>query len=132
MVRDTSIEVYNKIKADGLLSKKRFELYDHIYHYGPLTASSAFKALGWKTNQSGRFTELEQRGVIRAIGKTEDADTGHTVTLWDITSHLPEQQMVHKRSDWKFMALGILEGVMKGETEVEALKAVKQIIEQKL
>lgn len=134
MVRDTSIEVYNKIKSEGLLSKKRMELYDHIYKHGPLTSNSAFSALGWKTNMSGRFTELEDLGVIRAIGKTQDQGSGNTVTLWDVTKYLPEQAKKYTRKDWKDTALRIIEniGPLSDDRIRPELKNLHAIIKQKL
>ena len=38
-IRQTSIDCYNKIKAEGLLSKRRLEVYEILFHHGQLTAN---------------------------------------------------------------------------------------------
>ena len=88
-VRDTSIEAYIKIKENGLLSKRRFQVYDRIYHHGPETARQTLDGLNLRSNQTGRFTELEELGMIKEVGKTNCEKTGFTVTLYDVTSKLP-------------------------------------------
>ena len=73
--RQTSIDCYNKIKASGLLSKRRLEVYKSILENAPCTSNEIFKSLNLPTNQSGRFTELEDLGVIYGVGVRECAVT---------------------------------------------------------
>ena len=83
-----SIDTYNKIKSNGLLSGRRFEVFECIQHWGPITASNVLDRLGLKTNNSGRFTELNEMGVIKPYGIKQNA-AGHPETLWVTTGQLP-------------------------------------------
>ena len=47
--------------------------------------------LGLKTNQSGRFTELKNLGVIHEVGVRKCKVTGYKVTEWDVTNNLPKK-----------------------------------------
>ena len=88
-IRQTSIDCYNKIKQEGLLSKRRLQVYESIYNYAPCTASEVFKEKNLKTNQSGRFTELRDLGVIYEKGERTCSITGKNVIEWDLTDRLP-------------------------------------------
>lgn len=100
MARSTSIQAYNKIKQNGLLSKLRFEVYDYVYHNGPCTAKHIFKELskivvarGKPQPNSGVYTtrcsELRNLGVMFEVKKIQCPDSKHTVISWDVTSSLP-------------------------------------------
>jgi hypothetical protein len=94
-MRETSIEAYNQIKAAELLSQKRWEVYDILFHRGPLTAGEVFlvgKELGYshmKNNISTRLTELRNLGVVKECGERECTLTKKNVILWDVTADLP-------------------------------------------
>jgi hypothetical protein len=88
-MRQTSIDCYNAIKADGLLSKRRLQVYESIFNYAPCTASEVFNDKNLKTNQSGRFTELRDLGVIYEKGERLCNVTGRNVIEWDLTDRLP-------------------------------------------
>ena len=87
--RQTSIDCYNEIKEEGLLSKRRLQVYESIYNSAPCTASEVFKDKNLKTNQSGRFTELRDLGVIYEKGERICSITGRNVIEWDLTDRLP-------------------------------------------
>ena len=87
--RKTSIECFNKIKQEGLLSKRRLQVYESIFNYAPCTASEVFNDKNLKTNQSGRFTELRDLGVIYEKGERLCRITGRNVIEWDLTDRLP-------------------------------------------
>lgn len=96
MTRQTSIEAYNQIKAEGLLSKLRFVVYDCIFHNGPITQGECVDILQKRLecgNNSGtiasRFAELKNFGVIQEVGKRPCKLTGRTVLEWDVTDKLP-------------------------------------------
>jgi hypothetical protein len=96
MARKTSAEAYRTIEENGLLSKRRFEVYDCLYYHGPMTASETFRRISggrpnynFDSNTRARFTELRDQGVIAEIGEKKCAVTGMTVILWDVTSELP-------------------------------------------
>lgn len=94
-MRSTSIETYNKIKSSGLLSNRRFEVYDMLYHSGPMTANDLVRLQKEKNpnaNQTGwnaRFSELEKMGVIKAIGTKKDSISGNECVVWGCTDSLP-------------------------------------------
>ena len=47
--RQTSIDCYNQIKAEGLLTKRRLQVYEAILRNAPCTSSEAMKGtLKWK------------------------------------------------------------------------------------
>lgn len=87
--RQTSIDCYNQIKSEGLLSKRRLQVYESIFNYAPCTASEVFNDKNLKTNQSGRFTELRDLGVIYEKGERLCRVTGRNVIEWDLTDKLP-------------------------------------------
>ena len=99
MPRDTSIEAYQRITENGLLSFRRMQVYEYLFQHGPCTArqitlalreSEAFK--GKDVTDSGfhgRLSELRDRGVVSEVGRTE-GENG-VVILWDVTSKLPEE-----------------------------------------
>ena len=87
--RKTSIECFSKIKQEGLLSKRRLQVYESIFNYAPCTASEVFNDKNLKTNQSGRFTELRDVGVIDEKGERLCRITGRNVIEWDLTDRLP-------------------------------------------
>lgn len=98
MKRQTSIAAYHKIRNEGLLSKRRWEVYDVMYHNGPLTSGEAFTILnrnrpaGALTQSRARFTELRELGLLREIGVRKCSVTGMNVILWDVTDKLPMSQ----------------------------------------
>lgn len=95
-VRETSIEAFNQIKDDGLLSQNRLRVYSIIYKYGPLTGAQVaalYYSKHGRTSASetirNRITELRNFGVVKETGKTIDEHTGMKVLVWDVTSKLP-------------------------------------------
>jgi len=97
MVRKTSIDVYNEIKASGLLSKRRLEVYEVVYGNGPLTANEVVEIVTKKYNRSyssnvnayARLNELRDSGVVAEMGVKPCPITGNNVIVWDVTDSLP-------------------------------------------
>ena len=91
--RQTSIECYNKIKEQGLLSNMRFKVYEAILKKAPCTSGEAFATMTTKENQisqsRARFTELRELGVIYEKGEKKYSITGRNVIEWDLTDRLP-------------------------------------------
>ena len=59
ITRQTSIDCYNKIKQEGLLSKRRLEVYEAILKNAPCTTNEALKDLYSGSHGVGsRTTEL--------------------------------------------------------------------------
>mgnify|MGYP003633483327 CR=1 FL=1 len=90
--RQTSIDCYNKIKQEGLLSKRRLEVYEALLSSAPCTSTEAIRNA--KTTfgifgVSSRFTELRDLGVIYEKGEKQCSITGRNVIEWDLTDRLP-------------------------------------------
>jgi len=95
MTRQTSIDALNEIKTSGLLSKRRLEVYEALFYYGPLTANDLVRQMKQQysnANQTGwnaRFSELERMEVIIQVGTKQDDISGHECIVWDVTGKLP-------------------------------------------
>lgn len=105
-VRQTSIETYRQIKAEGLLSDRRFEVYATVFKHGPMTAGQASMQLSgkgrmWGGNIHARLNELKDFGVMRELGTTICPVTQRQVILWDVTSRLPVKSEKPKRTKCK-------------------------------
>jgi hypothetical protein len=91
--RQTSIDCYNLIKAQGLLSKRRLEVYEAILKNAPCSSSEAMISNLNSTNvlsqSRARFTELRELGVIYEKGEKKCTITGKNVIEWDLTDKLP-------------------------------------------
>ena len=100
MVRDTSIEVYQQIRDEGLLSKVRFSVYSCVFKFGPITQGEVKKKLNMDSNTATpRFAELKTQGVITEVGKRPCKITGRTVYEWDVTNKLPKPLPKKKTKD---------------------------------
>lgn len=102
MTRETSIEAYNKMKNEGLLSSRRWQVYDVLFKYGPMTTNELFKKLmgSSSTNQPSlhsRLNELRKMGCVKELGTKVCTVTQMTVILWDVTSNLPTKFEKAKR-----------------------------------
>ncbi len=92
MVRQTSIDCYNQIKAEGLLSKRRFQAYFAIYLIAPCTASELQHSMVYEDGGRDcmkRVSELRELGVIKEVGTRECKITKRNVIEWDLTNNLP-------------------------------------------
>jgi len=97
MTRQTSIEAYNKIKDEGLLSERRWQVYDCLYDIGPATGGEVFKEMKRRygmlvptnSNTTTRLGELRDMGVVSELGTRTCSVSSQKVILWDCTSNLP-------------------------------------------
>lgn len=142
MTRQTSIQAYRTIEANGLLSKRRFQVYSALFHGGPLTAAElAHKIPGYKSESVGfnihaRLCELRARECVIELGEKKCSLTGNNVILWDVTEKLPTESKQKKLSlkqkikilkqalEW--YAKGYQLDVDEGERAREALKAIEE------
>jgi hypothetical protein len=93
--RQTSIDCYNQIKAEGLLSKRRLEVYEAIFKNAPCTSNEALKDIYSGSHGVGsRTTELRDLGVIYEKGIKKCSVTGRNVIEWDLTDNLPINKKV--------------------------------------
>jgi hypothetical protein len=94
VIRSTSIEAYNTIKDNGLLSKRRWEVYDWLFHNGPSYANKVWREINPHANNgvvTTRFSELKAMGLVREVGETIDERSGMACILWDVTADLPRK-----------------------------------------
>ena len=95
--RDISIDVYNQIKEEGLLSARRWEVYDILFRFGPMTANEIFERVNkhgsesYRHNVNPRLDELRKRKVAQRVGEKTCSVSKRDITLWDVTSNLPEE-----------------------------------------
>lgn len=102
MVRQTSLDAYQQITKNNLLSKMRYAAYDLLYRHGPATANELIKE-ATKESESyenkrtihrslhKRLTELVQRGVATETQERECRITGRRVIEFDVTANLPKE-----------------------------------------
>lgn len=108
MVRQTSIDSYNAIKENGLLSRRRWQFYDILFKYGPLTGGEAFQylkqhhgiAMPTNSNTTTRLGELRNLGVAVELGTKKCPVTGQNVILWDVTPGLPREYIRPRSAAW--------------------------------
>lgn len=96
IIRETSIEAYRTIREEGLLSQRRFQVYDLLYQHGPCTANELVNRTG-RTSSLGnqnivtRLGELREMGCVKELGTRQCNVTGMRVIVWDVTSNLPRK-----------------------------------------
>lgn len=97
MTRRTSIYAYREIEENGLLSKRRFQVYSTLYRIGPATAAEIATAIpGEKSSSVGfnvhaRLCELKRMGCVDELGERSCNITGNNVILWDVNESLPRK-----------------------------------------
>ena len=88
--RQTSIDCFNKIKQEGLLSKMRFQVYSALLSMGkPSTTREVYETMDVIKQEATRFTELRNLGVIYEVQNRKCTITGRTAIEWDLTDRLP-------------------------------------------
>ena len=92
MVRDTSIQAYKHIKDSGVLAKRQEQVYETVYHEGPIGSRAVWEEIKKAhpdiphNSISPRFKELIREGVMKEDGEYECPYTKETVTAFDVTS----------------------------------------------
>lgn len=99
MTQRTSIETYNEIKNSGLLSEKRWRVYDIFYQLNrPLTGAEVSQI--YKSNYPSsqhsetirnRITELKEMGLLAEFEVVDCTFTGRKVFSFITTNNLPEK-----------------------------------------
>jgi len=117
-IRQTSIDCYNEIKANGLLSKRRLEVYKALLSTAPCTSSEAIRNANTTFGVFGvssRFTELRDLGVIYEKDVRKCKIRGRNVIEWDLTDTLPNNNKLVKitKNDRKENALNSLRELYK-------------------
>ena len=96
-IRQTSIDCYNKIKANGLLSKRRLQTLEVLIKIAPCTATELQNSMDY--NDGGRdcmkrLSELRDLGVIYEKTERNCSITGRNVIEWDLTDKIPINRKV--------------------------------------
>lgn len=98
MTRETSLEAYHRIKDEGLLSVRRWQVYDVLFHNGPLTANQMIKLFQsrypqYRLTNTGslatRLSELRDRGVVHEVAEIKCPVSSFRTIQWDVTDKLP-------------------------------------------
>lgn len=114
MIRSTSINAYNDIRSNGLLSRLRFQTYDILFHYGPMTANEIYFKAKELTNNNElrdtfhqRLSELKTLGVVIESGLRHCNITNREVVAWQVTDNLPKK---FERKETKDEQIAFLKG----------------------
>tara|TARA_R100001530_G_scaffold121086_1_gene88466 strand:+ start:823 stop:1236 length:414 start_codon:yes stop_codon:yes gene_type:complete len=97
--RQTSIDCYNQIKQEGLLSKMKFKVYSALLAIGkPSTTREVYETMNVVKQEATRFTELRNLGVIYEVQNRKCAITGRTSIEWWLTDRLPVKIKNHNKT----------------------------------
>ena len=97
--RQTSIDCYNQIKQEGLLSKMKFKVYSALLTIGkPSTTREVYETMNVVKQEATRFTELRNLGVIYEVQNRKCAITGRTSIEWWLTDRLPVKIKNHNKT----------------------------------
>lgn len=99
VVRSTSADAYRKIRDEGLLSERRWQVYDALFAHGPCTGMELLEAMRRDGARSSfvdsqvraRLNELREIGCAKELGTTVCRVTGQKVILWDVTEAMPTE-----------------------------------------
>ena len=136
MTRQTSIDCYNQIKAEGLLSNLRFRVYEWLYDNGPATAQEITTGLAKGSQDHGSFStrlsELRNQGVVREGGIVISKTTGRKVIEWDVTDNLPKdiRPATNRKKERASNALNALRDLYKNKDLDEKWKEVANLIKE--
>lgn len=92
-MRQTSIDCFNQIKAEGLLSKLRLKTLNAMLYSAPCTAGelqSYIDKNGIKVKHAWKLlSQLRDFGVVYEKTERKCNVTGRVVIEWDLTDKLP-------------------------------------------
>lgn len=92
-MRQTSIDCFNQIKAEGLLSKLRLRTLNAMLYSAPCTAGelqSYIDKNGIKVKHAWKLlSQLRDFGVVYEKTERKCNVTGRVVIEWDLTDNLP-------------------------------------------
>ena len=99
IIRETSREAYKKIKENGLLSLRRFQVYEALCRVEPATGGEVFQemkrlygmTIPTNSNTTTRLGELRERGVAAEDGERDCSVSGYKAHIWVVTGKLPAE-----------------------------------------
>ncbi len=112
----TSLQAYDYIRQNGLLSHMRLRVYEDLLTNGPSTAAEVTARLLTPTmgNPSfhRRLSELEELGIVYRVKVRECRLTGHLAEVWEIVpGALPQGTVRAKASPSKAVLRSALEEI---------------------
>lgn len=106
MARQTSIQAYREIEADGVLGKLQWAVYSFLFQKGPLTTRGVHSGIKSIARDVGivstRLTELTSMGLVYEVKEVRCEVTGKSVILWDVTANLPVKLKKKKKKKCSF------------------------------
>ncbi len=93
MTRKTSVTAYEQMRDNGVLGRRRWEVYEWLFQNGPATPRKITDDLTKGTGKDSdcyrpRLAELEKMGAIECVGEEVCDKTGRTVIVWDVTDKI--------------------------------------------
>lgn len=95
--RQTSLDVFERIKRDGTLTRARFVVYAELFDHGPLTGGELDRNLvmpGLRPHFHKRLSELENMGAVARVGRRQCSFTGNVCEVWDVTDTMPTKGLL--------------------------------------
>lgn len=102
MRRNNSREALAYIEKTGILGERRTQAYQCAWHHGPISTREIWERVKRvhpeipQHSFTSRPSELEEMGIFVSVGDKCCQHTGRTVTLWDVTDHVPREPY-HRR-----------------------------------
>ena len=97
------LETYNFVKKGGLLPRRNWEVYHHLFKHGPCSASDLsfhYKKIS-RNHISARIGELVKMGMVRKVGTKQSVHSGRASSVWSITKRkIPRSFRKHLRTFW--------------------------------
>lgn len=131
MTRQTSIDCYNQIKAEGLLSKTRLKIYSHFLRGTCLTAKELEHEMNYSYAHQ-RLSEMRELGVIYEKRIRQCRVTGRQSIEWDLTDNLPSKKtkLLSLKEQKKENALEALRDLWKDKDNQKAWQNVAKLIQE--
>lgn len=104
---DRSLEAYIYVRDSGKVTGLHSMIYRILYHQGPMTSEGIWQqVLALRPNTTShsvtpRTKEMKERKMIWASGETQCPNTGRMVTLWDVTTAMPEPKPLKPETKMK-------------------------------
>jgi hypothetical protein len=93
MTRQTSIDVYHRIKEEGLLGKLQLSVLEIVYRHGPISQGEVCREFFNRNEERSitpRFAELVRRNAITEVGQRPCRTTGNLVYVYEWSKKLPD------------------------------------------
>jgi len=129
-MRKTSLDAYNSIRENGILSRARFLVYSNLFESGPLTANELAEKMKVRVKGSvcARLTELRDMGCVEEIKEIKCPISGLKTILWDVNDRIPVR-LKREKPRVVYLELGLFGSVLKySDSPFEGAFKFKEII----